>query len=155
MKERECSHFVDSLVYLMEQTSQYCKVKGSQFLEDLNIGLTLDQYSALDTISFNQGICQRDLSKLILRDRSCTSRILNFLEQGDFIERRIETKGKRLVKKLYIASKGENILAKYQEKLKNLFAKVFEEISDEEFAVIRRGIEKMKNCISRYTEISL
>lgn len=155
MKEQECEHFVDSIVYLMEQTALYCKTKGSQFFEGQNIGVSLDQYTAIDTISFNSGICQRDLSKLILKDRSYTSRILNTLEEGNFIERKIETKGKRLVKKLYITDKGKQLLSEYQGKLKNVFHEAFKDITDEEFAALRNGLEKMKDCMSKYTIMPL
>ncbi len=115
----------------------------------------MDQYSTIDTISFNPGICQRDLSKLILKDRSFTSRILNGLEKEGFIRREVETKGKRLVKKLYITNKGEKILLNYHEKLKNLFLQIFEEISEEEFSAIRVGLEKMKDCVRKYTVMPL
>lgn len=155
MKEYECEHFVNSIVYLMEQTTLYCRTKGAQFFEKLNIGITMDQYSILDTLSFNPGICQRDLSKLILKDRSFTSRLLNSLEDGNFVERKIETRGKRLIKELYLTSKGKEIIDNYHDKLKSLFLEVFKDISEDEFKAVRAGLEKMKDCMSRYTEISL
>ena len=80
MKEQECKHFTDSIVYLMEQTAAYCSSKGSQFFDEANLGVSYDEYIIIDTISFNIGICQRDLSKMILKDRSYTSRVLNGLE---------------------------------------------------------------------------
>lgn len=155
MKEFECEHFTDSIIYLLEQTAVYCRTKGSKFFEDLNIGLSLDQYITLDAISFNQGICQRELSKLILKDRSYTSRILNSLEESNLIERRIETKGKRLVKRLYLTQNGELIISNNQDKLKNSYLQAFETISEEEFETIRNLLEKMKNCISKYTIMSI
>lgn len=155
MKEFECEHYVDSIVYLIEQTSVYFNTKGAQFFEQLNIGITLDQFTAIDTISFNQGICQRDLSKLILKDRSYTSRILNTLEEKGFIERRVETKGKRLVKTLYLTQEGENIILNNQERLKNSFSNVFGDISEEEFISMRATLEKMKDSVSKFTIIPL
>lgn len=155
MKERECEHFVNSIVYLMEQTSKYCYEKGSQFFEEQNMGVSLDQYAAIDTISFNPGICQNDLAKLILKDRSYTSRILNTLEENKYIERKIETKGKRLIKGLYLTDKGKKILSDHHDKLKNLFLVAFSDFSDEEFAALRGGLEKMKVCISKYTIMPL
>lgn len=155
MREYQCEHFVNSIVYLMEQTTLYCKTKGAQFFENLNIGISLEQYTILDTLSFNSGICQRELSRLILKDRSFTSRLLNSLEDGGYVERRIEAKGKRLVKELYLTSKGQDIIDEYQEKLKSLFLYVFNDISEEEFSTVRAGLEKMKTCMSKHTELSL
>lgn len=155
MKELECEHFVDSIVYLLEQTAVYFNTKGAQFFDQLNIGVTLDQFIAIDTLSFNQGICQQDLAKLILKDRSYTSRIVNTLEKADYIERKIEMKGKRLVKTLYLTKKGEDIIKNNQERLKNSFAKVFEDISEDEFATLRCLLEKMKDNVSKFTVIHL
>lgn len=155
MKEYECTHFVDSIVYLMKQTSEYCRAKAAQYFEDINVGVSLDQFFAVDTISFNEGICQRDLSKLILKDRSYTSRLLNSLEDESFIERRIETKGKRLVKKLYVTNKGKMLVVEYQDRLKSMFLEIFKDISDEEFATTRATLEKMKSCVSKYTIMPL
>lgn len=50
-------------------------------------GISGECFAALDTISCNKGICQRDLAKLILKDRANTGRILNSLEEKGFIKR--------------------------------------------------------------------
>ena len=139
----------------MEQTAAYCSSKGSQFFDEASLGVSYDEYIIIDTISFNIGICQRDLSKMILKDRSYTSRVLNGLESRDLVLRKIEEKGKRLVKNLYLTKKGEQILEKTHEKLKKAFLDLFKEISDEEFESIRNGLEKMKDCISKYTKMPL
>lgn len=155
MKEQEFGHYTDSIIYLIEQTNIYCRTKSEQFFESLNIGLNMDQYTILDTVEMNAGICQMELSKLILKDRSYTSRLLNILEEKGFIKRKTNTAGKRLVKELYITKKGKQILLDYNSKLKNTFLDVFKEIPDEEFAEIRKGLEKMKACIGKYTIMQL
>lgn len=155
MKKNECEHFVTSIVYLVEQTSIYFNTKGEEYFKTLNIGVSLDEFIALDTVSFNQGICQRDLSKLILKDRSYTSRILDTLEKKKFIERRNETKGKRLVKKLYMTSEGEKIILGNQDRLRKSFEQVFGDFSEEEFMQARAILEKMKHNISKFTVIQI
>lgn len=159
-KECDREHYIDSIIYLMEQTAIYGKHLGDQLFKQANLGMNADQYAVLDTISINQGIHQSDLARLLLKDRSYTSRILDALEEMNFIDRKIETKGKRLVKRLYTTKKGIETLANFQKKLKPHFNKLIEEIADkamteEDFAVLRRGLEKMKNCISKYTKIPL
>lgn len=160
IKERDREHYIDSIVYLMEQTAICCKYMGEQIFKEAGLGINADQYAVLDTISINQSIHQSDLARLLLKDRSYTSRILDTLEEMNFIERKIETKGKRLVKRVYTTEKGMEMLKSFQEKLKPHFNKLIEEIEDdamteEDMILVRRGLEKIKNCISKHTKIPL
>lgn len=155
MKEKETCRYTESVIYAMEQAVIYFKLKGSQFFNQMNIGVTIDQYAALDAIYANQDICQRDLSKLILKDRSNTGRILNILEEKGFVTREIETKGKRLVKKIYITEKGKNIIEANYEKLRKAFSQVFDDVSEEEFSTLRGIINKLKDSLSKTTSIQI
>lgn len=65
MKEKDVNHYIESLLYLMEQTVVYFRVKASQIFTSFNVGVTADQFAALDAIYCNNDICQRDLSKII------------------------------------------------------------------------------------------
>lgn len=155
MKVDENIHYTESIIYLMEQTVVYSRIKGAQIMSQLNIGITIDQFATLDAIYCNNDICQRDLSKLILKDRSNTGRILNILEENGFIKRNIETKCKRLVKKIYITDKGKEIIEKYHPKVKQEFAEVFENITDEEFANLRESLTKLKDAFGKTTSIQI
>lgn len=155
MKETNVKHYFESAIYLMEQTVIYTKIKGAQFFNELKIGVTIDQFVALDAISANENICQRDLSKLILKDRSNTGRILNILEEKGFITRALETKGKRPVKKIYITEKGKKLVEESVPRLRSAFQQVFEDVSDEELAVLRGILNKMKTSLSKTTSIQI
>lgn len=155
MKQVECEHFVETEAYLIDQTSAYINTRGNQFFNELNIGLSLDQFVALDTISFNQGICQRDLSKIILKGTPYTSKTLDILEKKNLIERKIETKSNRLVKKVYLTSEGEKVTIEITKRLKSTFANIFDNISDEEFGLLRNILIKMQESISKFTIMPL
>ena len=71
----KCEHYTDSIYYQLEQTAKYCRALGIQMFQNLNIPLTMDEFVALDVIQANDGICQRELAKLILKDRPNTGRI--------------------------------------------------------------------------------
>lgn len=155
MKKSDIKHYFESSLYLMEQTVIYTKIKGAQFFNELKIGVTIDQFVALDAISANENICQRDLSKLILKDRSNTGRILNILEEKGFITRALEAKGKRPVKKIYITEKGKKLVEESVPRLRSAFQQVFEDVSDEELAVLRGILNKMKTSLSKTTSIQI
>ena len=155
MKENKNCHYTESVIYSMEQTVVYFKIKGAQFFKQLNIGITIDQFAALDAIYTNDDICQRDLSKIVLKDRSNTGRILNILEENGFIKRLAETKGKRLVKKIYITDEGRKMIEDNQEKLRTAFSKVFDDVSSEEFDKLRKILNKIKESLSKTTSIQI
>lgn len=153
--EKKEIHYTESIIHLMEQTVTYFRIKGAQFFNELKIGVTIDQFVALDAIYCNENICQRDLSKLILKDRSNTGRILNILEENGFITRAVETKGKRLVKKIYITGKGKELVEKSVPRLHAAFHQVFENVTEEEFATFRTIICKLKDSLSKTTTIQI
>ena len=106
MSETKLLHYTDSICYELEQTARLTKILTLQLFNKLEILISPDEYCTLDTLSINAGICQRDLAKLILKDRANTGRILNSLEQKGFITRFVDTKNNRLVKKMGITEKG-------------------------------------------------
>ena len=155
MQEKDSCHYTESIIYLMDQAVVYFRIKGAQFFNQLNIGITVDQFVALDAIYCNDDICQRDLSKIILKDRSNTGRILNILEDNGFISRLVETKNNRLVKKIYLTEKGKKMVEDHQERLRNAFLQVFEDVSEAEFETLRQTLEKLKNGLSKTTSIQI
>lgn len=155
MKETQVKHYFESVLYLMEQTIIYTRVKGAQFFNQLDMGVTIDQFVALDAIYANENICQRDLSKIILKDRSNTGRILNILEENGFIKRVVETKGKRLVKKIYITDKGKELVEKSVPRLHAAFHQLFENVTEEEFTTLRKIVTKIKDSLSKTTTIQI
>lgn len=154
-KEKEEMHYTESIVHLLEQAVTYFKINGAQFFNELKIGITIDQFVALDAIYCNNDICQRDLSKLILKDRSNTGRILNILEENGFITREIETKGKRLVKKIYITDKGKKVIEEKHPILRDRFLKVLEDVTEEEFQTLRTILGKLMDRLSKTTSIQI
>ena len=110
-------HYTDSIYYELEQTSRLMKKITSQLFTKLEIDITMDEYAALDTISINAGICQRDLAKFILKDRANTGRILDSLEQKGFITRFIDTKNNRLVKKMGLTENGVRKIQQVNKKI--------------------------------------
>ena len=83
-----CEHYIESIYYQLEQTARYCRYLGSQIFQKLDMPVSMDEFVTMDTISLNDGMCQRELANLILKDRANTGRILNSLEEKGYIERR-------------------------------------------------------------------
>lgn len=121
MEDKLVKHFTDSIYYELEKTARVLRLLGVQMFEKIDAGLGGDEHAALDTISCNPNICQRDLAKLILKDRANTGKIINSLEEKKLIERCIDTKNNRLVKKVKITEKGEETLTYINNQLEKMF----------------------------------
>lgn len=148
-------HYTDSIFYELEQTSRLMKQLTNQLFTKLEIGLTIDEYAALDTVSVNAGICQRDLAKLILKDRANTGRILDSLEQKGFITRFIDTKNNRLVKKMGITEKGLKELDTINKKVKQYLEGVTKDILDEDIAKVQETLKSFRLELEKLVEINI
>lgn len=155
MQEKDIKFFEQSLTHAMEKTTTYCRLKGAQFFAQHDFGITMDQFCVLEVLSYTEDVCQRDISKKILKDRSNTSRILNILEEKGLLERIVDTKQKRLVKKVYLTPKGKDLLDRIFPKVKESYLKVFEGISEEELSMVKRILEKMRENLSKDTVIQI
>ncbi len=153
---KDCKlHYTDSIHYELEQTSRLMKKVTTQLFEKLEIGLSLDEYAALDTVSVNAGICQRDLAKLILKDRANTGRILDSLEQKGFITRFIDTKNNRLVKKMGITERGLRELDTINKKVKQYLESVTKTISDEDIERVQETLKSFRLELEKVVEINI
>ena len=110
-------HFTDTIFYQIELTARYTKMLGTQLFGKLGIGLTPEEFSVLDTISAKDELCQRDLAKLILKDRANTGKLLDSLENKGFIKRELTIKNNRPVKIVKITEDGYSIYKTTYERL--------------------------------------
>jgi DNA-binding MarR family transcriptional regulator len=91
-------------------------------------------------------MCQRDLAKIILKDRPSTGRILNSLEQKGYVERVAGTKNNRLVRKIILTEDGKIILSDITLKIKEYLQNIPRAFSTEK-------IEDMKSLMQGFREI--
>ena len=110
-------HFTDTIFYQVELTARYTKMLGTQLFGKLGVGLTPEEFAALDTISAHAELCQRDLAKLILKDRANTGKLLDSLENKGYVQRELTSKNNRPVKIVKITDAGLKIYSETYDKL--------------------------------------
>lgn len=148
-------HYTDSINYELEQTARLMKLLGIQLFDKLQLSVTPDEYAALDTVSVNAGICQRDLAKLLLKDRANTGRILESLEQKGFITRFIDTKNNRLVKKMGITEKGYKELDMINSKIKGHIENARGKITPKEVEKVQVVLKKFRKNLEQMVETNI
>ena len=148
-------HYTDTIHYELEQTAKLMRKLSLQLFEKLNIDISIDECAALDMISCNEGICQRDLAKKILKDRANTGRILNALEDKNFITRAIDTKNNRLVKKVEITPKGIKELENITKKIRSYLESVTTAVPRDEMRKIRDILKSFRLNLENVVEMNI
>lgn len=146
--------FTESLPYLIEEIAIYLELHGKVFFEKIagNI-ITAEECRTLHVIEDNPDICQRDLARLILRDRVRTGRILDSLEGKGFIHRYGDLKNKRLVKKMKLTEQGKILFADIENKLKPYVDIMRDEFTEKQSQELKELLYSLKSVLSKIVEV--
>ncbi len=151
----KCQHYTDSIFYQFEQTAKYCRFLGVQVFQKLNMPISPDEFYALDVIMMHDNICQRELAKLILKDRPNTGRILDSLEEKGYIERFADTKNNRLVRRMKITDTGKKITEETSERLREYISNLPKIFSDEDKNRLKELIIRFRENLEKEVEMKI
>ncbi len=151
----KCEHYTDTIYYQLEQTAKYCRGLGVQIFQKLNIDLTIDEFTALDVIMANDGICQRELAKIILKDRPNTGRILNSLEEKGLIERFVDTKNNRLVRRTRLTEEGIIVTQQVSETLREYISQLPKVFSENDKKNLMNLIKNFRESLEKEVEMKI
>ncbi len=147
--------FSQSVFYKISQLSIYIEKLAQNFFEIRNVDISHDEFSALNLILNHPNICQRDLAKLILRDRVRTGRILNSLEDKGYVKRTNTTKNNRLVRLVSITKAGEKFYKEQFYIMNKVMEKLLEKFPEEKMIELKGSLEKLENALSDIVEFNI
>lgn len=158
--DNKIERYTDSLYYELEQTTKFFRAFSMKFFKKMEVDISPDEYVTIETILCNAGICQRDLAKLILKDRANTGKILDALEEKDYITRFIDMKNNRLVRKMGVTETGKEIYDMVTEKLRKTIKKIDENkhhcpIPEEEKQMVRNTLRKFRENLSKIVDMQI
>ena len=145
-------HYTESIFYELKQTARMMKFHAIQLFSLLEIDLTPEEYTTLDTIMCNPELCQRDLAKLLLLDRANTGRVLNKLEKMKYIKRSVDTRNNRLVKKVIITENGIKELDIINNKIMDKYLAIASKIPQEEFDSVKQSLRNLRLNLEKHIE---
>ena len=148
-------HFRDTIFYQIELTARYCKLLGAQVFEQFNVGLTVEEFAILDTLSANEELCQRDLAKLILKDRANTGKLLDALERKGLVTRTLSMKNNRPVKLIEITNEGKKRVENAATIIRPHYAAIKEQIVNSDIAKIGVLLSELRNVLSESLKIQI
>ncbi len=155
IKENSIIHFQNSVLFEIEQISKYVHELAKDFFKKNNILVTHEEFRTLDVLYCNPECCQRDLAKLILRDRINTGRLIDNLEKKGLIKRYNDTKGKRLVKRMTITQKGLDCYRATITAIQPQFKKLEEKFTIEQMQELRNTLQRLKQNISEIVDLKI
>lgn len=155
MNEKNVNSYTETVKYEIDKTSVYLNAKSSQIFDSFNFGITVEQYHVLDAVYHHKDICQRDIAKIILKDRSNTGRLLNILEEKGLIVRTIDTKENKLIKRVSITEKGIATIDHIFPIIKEYYIAAMSDITEEELSTLRTILRKLCLCLSKNTVMQI
>lgn len=147
--------YEDSLFYLINSCSKYFNILFEQYFKNLNMGISATEHLALMVILDNEECSQRDLAKIILKDRANTGKLANSLSQKGLIKINLKTKNNRPVKILTITKKGASLCEKIMKIIKPVVDKLHQEISDETLENTKNTIKNFRKVVERIVKINI
>lgn len=146
-------NYTDGIFYQVKLTSRYLDAFAEQLFKKLGVEITPFEFGVMDLISKNEGMCQRDLAKLMLKDRASVGRILGVLEKANCVEIKIQKRNNRIVKMLALTDIGKEKLNLVYSKIEEIFATVKSSFSDNEEEKIVQVLKEFRNKVSLGMEI--
>lgn len=143
-------HYKDTIIYSIDMIIRGLKTELKQKLDTLNLGITGEQFVVLDTISAFDNIYQQKLSKIIMKDKSNTNRILKVLEQKGLIEKVYGNVNNRLVYFLKVTDEGKKIVKSTIPKMKKFITEIFVDIDNEEIELLHKLSKKFQLDLSKF-----
>ena len=147
--------YENSLFYLINSCSKYFNMLFEQFFKNLNMGISATEHLALMVISDNEECSQRDLAKIILKDRANTGKLANSLMEKGLIKISLKTKNNRPVKILTITKKGMNLCKKITEMVKPIVEKLNQEISQEVIEETKNTIKNFRKVVEKIVKVNI
>ena len=135
--------FEDSLFYQIKISEKFFRTLFEQFFKELNLGISAIEHLALDIISQTPNCCQRDLARIILKDRAGTGKLACSLENKGLIKIELKTTHNRPVRILSI----REILKKTNDITKTISQKIQKRISHNVIEETRKTLKEFREIV--------
>ena len=146
-------NYTDGIFYQLKLTTRYIDAFAEQLFKKLDVGLSPFEFGVMDLISKSEGLCQRDLAKLMLKDRASVGRILGLLERDNYVEIQIKKRNNRIVKMLALTNVGKEKLNVVYSIVEEIFADVKSLFTEGEEEKIVQILKDFRNKVSLGMEI--
>lgn len=147
--------YEDSLFYIINSCSKYFNILFEQFFKKLNMGITATEHLALMIISDLKECSQRDLARVILKDRANTGKLALSLEKKGLIKIDLKRKNNRPVKLLSLTKSGLKLCTQVMNLVEPVVNKVKNEITQEVLEETKNTIKNFRKIVENTVEVNI
>jgi len=128
--------------YCINKTALYLKITALKLFKERNFNITPEQFGILFFLSKEDGLCQRQLAKITLKDRPNITRLVDILEKNDFVYRKTDPNNRRIFK-VFITEEGRKQVTEIHPLLLEIQNKAIKGITSNEIRSIKKILEKI------------
>lgn len=138
----------------ISQAGHLCKAYAIQTFSAHNFIITPEQFTVLSVLIENDGLYQRQISTMTMKDRPNITRIINILEKLELINRVSDT-NRRKIYKIFITEKGKNVYGEVLPVILKIWKETIKDIDENELNTCIDVIEKIKHNLCNNTVLQL
>lgn len=116
--------------------------------------ITPEQMTVLAALIDHDGMYQRQISAITLKDRPNITRIINILEKMNFVTRKQDV-NKRKIYKIFITDDGRQVFDKVIPTALELWQKTIEGVSEEDLKITLLVLQKFKENLEEDLNIQI
>ena len=132
----------------------YTRIYSRQCFKNNNFDITPEQFVVIEVLMHHDGLYQRQLSEITLKDRPNITRIINILEENGYVERKSD-KNTRKVFKIYLTQKAKETFPKLQKVTSEYREVMAQGISKAEMEVCLKVLNKLLENLLDKVDMSL
>ena len=131
-----------SLGFKLDRAARLTTLNFNKNLKENNVTLTAEQWGIINFLLEKDGINQNQIGKLINKDHTCVSRLVDTLIKKGIIEKSSSAEDKR-VNLIYLTETGKELRDNIVGTVEHSLDKVFQNVSEEEKEIFSIVLDKI------------
>ena len=139
---------------LLVAAGVYTRIFSRRSFQNSKLEITPEQFVVIEILMQHDGLYQRQLCELAIKDRPNMTRIINILEKSGYVERKSD-KNKRKVYKIFLTQKAKEMFSKLSFTANNYRSTIIEGINEDELNVCKKVLSKVVDNLLDKVDISM
>lgn len=123
-------------------TGIYTRIFARQYFAAKNFDITPEQFVVIEILMENDGLYQRQICEIVMKDRPNMTRIINILCDLGYVQR-VSDKNKRKVHKIFLTQKAKDNYPQMMEAILDIRKTIVEGIDKDELEVCLNVLNKI------------
>lgn len=125
------------------QTGMLSRVFALQTFAENKLSISPEQFTVLATLIEQDGLYQRQISAITLKDRPNITRIINILENDGLVKRLSDVNGRKIFK-IFITEKGREVFEQSLPTMYQIWKETVEGIDDDTLETCLSALNKIR-----------